>query len=296
MLLSTQTSVMQSALGFKNAVDLFSEVGYDALDFSFTDSELTKDLSDEFFRDLKKYAAEKGLTFNQVHAPFPSSASDEDFTKNRFHEIITSIKHASILGVKNIVVHPCHHIRYADDGAPERLFEINMEFYSRLKPYCEEYGIRVALENMWQRIAPNKISHSTCSRPEEFIKYLDTLNSNCFTACLDIGHMILCCQDPADFIRALGKKRLGALHVHDVDGINDLHTLPYMGICDWDKVVKALAEIGYEGDFTYEADGFYKNKPKELYKQYQITAVQTGRFLIKKAEEYKIKKAEEYKS
>ena len=60
-----------------------------------------------------------------------------------------------------------------------------------------------------------------------------------------------------------------------------------MGICDWDKVVKALAEIGYEGDFTYEADGFYINKPKELYKQYQLTAVQTGRFLIKKAEEYK---------
>ena len=192
MLLSTQTSVMQSALGFKNAVDLFSEAGYDALDFSFTDSELTKDLSDEFFRDLKKYAAERGLTFNQAHAPFPSSAEDEDFTKNRFHEIIAAIKRASILGVKNIVVHPCQHLRYADDGAPERLFEMNMEFYSRLKPYCEEYGIRVALENMWQGIAPNKISHSTCSRPEEFIKYLDTLNSDRFTACLDIGHTILC--------------------------------------------------------------------------------------------------------
>ena len=41
----------------------------------------------------------------------------------------------------------------------------------------------------------------------------------------------------ADF-DALGNKRLLCLHVHDVDGIDDLHTLPYFGITDWDKVME----------------------------------------------------------
>ena len=56
---------------------------------------------------------------------------------------------------------------YADRGVPEKLFGINMEFYRRLIPYCKEYNIRVAVENMWQY--PRTVSHSTCSKPEEFV-------------------------------------------------------------------------------------------------------------------------------
>ena len=120
-----------------------------------------------------------------------------------------------------------------------------------------------------------------------FIKYIDTLDSDCFTACLDVGHAKLCCEDPAAFVKALGKKRLGALHVHDVDGIRDLHTLPYFGMGNWDKFTKALAEIDYEGDFTYESGNFDFGKPKELYTCYEKLAVETGRFLINKINGYK---------
>ena len=291
MHLSIQTDVAQRYFGIKKAIDCLAEAGYDALDFSFFGEEVTKllqsDDNNEFFAELREHAKEKGLVFNQAHAPFPSSYADTAKTEYRFREIVRAMKYAAVMGVKIIVVHPCQHLVYADDGVPEKLFEINMKFYQSLKPYCEEYGIRVALENMWQMLEMNKISHSTCSRPDEFIKYIDTLDSDCFTACLDVGHANLCCEDPADFVKALGKKRLGALHVHDVDGIRDLHTLPYFGMGNWDKFTKALAEIDYEGDFTYESGNFDFGKPKELYTCYEKLAVETGRFLINKINGYK---------
>ncbi len=285
MLLSTQTGTVFAAYGIDKGIELYKEAGYDALDFSFMDpkyysSERTKD----YFEEIRKKSEECGLCFNQAHAPFHSSFADEEATKQRFKDIVKSIEYASYLGIKNIVVHPCQHLEYRTEK--EKLFEINMDFYNRLKPYCEEYGVHVAVENMWQSVG-NKILHSTCSSPEEFIRYIDELNSEWFVACLDLGHSMLVCNEPKDFIRALGSKRLKALHVHDVDGIKDLHTLPYFGIIDWDSVAEALADIGYTGDFTFEADSFLVGKPKELYPQMEKTMVDTGRYIINKFNNYK---------
>lgn len=280
MKLSTTLKTVALTYGIDKAIDILADAGYDFFDFSFHEQfESYCDEKVEFFKELRKKVEAKGMKFNQAHAPFGSSFADEEKTEKRFGEIVRSMERAAVLGAENIIVHPCQHLTYEDDGVPEKLFEINMEFYNRLKPYCEEYGIHVAIENMWQNKGA-KIIHSTCSRPDEFIKYVDSMDSEWFVACLDIGHAMLVCEDPANFVRALGKDRLHALHVHDVDGIRDLHTLPYFGICNWEKIMKALAEIGYEGDLTYEAGCFFNGKPAELYPEYAKLMEKTGRHLI----------------
>lgn len=289
MLLSTQTHVMFRDLDAENAVDIFAASGYDALDFSFFDPNYySEQIGDEYFLKLKEYAKNKGLIFNQAHAPFASSFEDKEETENRFSEIVRSMKYASILGVKNIVVHPCKHLDYSDDKNKELLFEINMDFYKRLEPYCEKYNIRVALENMWRYDCGKKIVHSVCGHKEEFVRYIDSLNSEWFIACLDVGHATLVCEDLSHIIKALGKKRLKALHVHDVDGIVDSHTLPYFGgVVNWEKFTKALFEIGYEGEITLEADNFLASRPLELYPQYASLMADTAKHLIKKIESFK---------
>ena len=78
------------------------------------------------------------------------------------------------------------------------------------------------------------------------------LDSPWITACLDLGHCGLVGQLPQNMIRALGHDRLGSLHIHDNGYKLDEHNLPYMGKIDWDEVTKALGEIDYTGDFTYE--------------------------------------------
>lgn len=258
------------------------------MDFGFFNPRYyAKELDGHFFTELRKKAEDKGLVFNQAHAPFPSSVGKPERDEEIFGDIVRSMKNASLLGAKNIVVHPVQHLVYANDGVPEKLFELNVAFYNRLKPYCEEYGIRVAVENMWQDKVlagrcDTRIGHSTCSTPAEFIRYMDALgDSRCFTACLDLGHTMLVHEKPEEFIRALGHDRLGALHVHDTDGKSDLHTLPYYGgMGYWDRITDALRDIDYVGDLTYEAGNFLEPLPKELYGAASRFMAEMGAYLI----------------
>lgn len=42
------------------------------------------------------------------------------------------------------------------------------------------------------------------------------------------------------------------LHLHDNYGTRDDHSMPYFGTIDWDEIMRALRDIGYEGTFNYE--------------------------------------------
>ena len=57
------------------------------------------------------------------------------------------------------------------------------------------------------------------------------------------------------FIREAGR-RLQALHLHDNDGSDDQHMLPYgRGNIDWQDVFSALKDIRYQGLFNFEIPG-----------------------------------------
>jgi len=203
MRISTTTGPFIKHFSFEETIDMLADVGFEALDFSAAAEEFCTDVHDKYYyEELKKRACDKGVIFNQAHAPHPSSYIDAEKNTERFKALVTSMKNASYLGVETIIVHPAQHLEFHIPGNPEILFEYNMEFYRKLIPYCEEYGIKIATENMWQY--PGTIGHSTCSRPEEFIRYLDELNNDCFVGCLDIGHSMLVKEQPYDFIRALG--------------------------------------------------------------------------------------------
>lgn len=287
MRLVTNTCTPCKQYSIEELVDMMHEAGFDSIDFSFDAAPFNKAEGDEFkawLKTVRERAESKGMRFTQAHAPFPSSDADPVKTEEIFQSIVRSMEHASILGVDIIVVHPIQHLTYIEGDNAEKLFEMNMAFYRRLEPYCKQFGIKVALENMYQVPLRRKTMVSTCGRPAEFNRYLDELNSEWFVGCLDIGHAVLLSEDPANFIRELGKDRLKCLHVHDVDGQNDSHTLPYFGIVNWDSVAAALKEIGYEGEFTYECGYFFSPLPRELYPAAFKMAEATGRHLISKIE------------
>lgn len=283
MLLSTNTADIQRHYSCKETVELCRAAGFTAMDFSFFDEKwYSEDVPDAFFSELREYAEGVGMRYNQAHAPFHSSFPNAQQTEDRFGHIVCALRRAALLDVGCIIVHPVQHLKYADEGVPERLFEMNMEFYGKLIPYCQEFGIRVAVENMWQHHPWPKINHSTCSVPEEMNRYLDGLNSPWITGCLDVGHASLVGQAPDGFVRAMGAERLGALHIHDVNKAEDLHTLPYQGVIDWDALMAALGDIGYRGDLTFECDGYLKKLPPQLYPEALRLLAQIGRHLIDK--------------
>ncbi len=285
MFLSTQTDALVELLGFERAVTLLKNAGYDAYDMTlfqmFTDAEncpLNKPNYRERAQQMRAFADAVGLLCNQAHAPFSSSKGDAQ-DEWRFETIVRSMEIASILGAKCIVVHPKKHLPYSSHK--KELWEMNIAFYKRLLPYCEQFGIKVALENMWHYNHKSEhIADSVCSRPEEFLAYLEALDSRWLVACLDIGHAALTDQDIPAYIRALGKKHLQALHVHDVDYKKDRHTLPYMMDIDWAPVLDALAEIGYEGDLTFEADVFIRKLPAPLLETGVKFMADVGRYMV----------------
>ena len=270
MLISCPTSILEDKLGgLDGAVKLLSETGFDAYDITLCG--MYK--NDEHWANLGSYRDEAlrlrtvsdglGIVCNQAHAPFPTGVGDDEKDKIIFGKIVRSMEVASILGAKIIIVHPIQHLEYAEHI--DELFKMNVEFYKSLIPYCEKFGIKIATENMWQHNKNNRsIVDSTCSRPGEFCDYIDAVGSEWLVGCLDIGHAALVGTNIPNFIRALGKERLQALHIHDVDYIVDSHTLPYTLKIDYDEVAAALAEIGYEGDITFEAMNFFKKFPADV--------------------------------
>lgn len=295
MRLVTTTDVLSRAFGIEKSIDILADAGFDGIDFSaFSSNEYYTDAHPaSYYTELRARAEARGLAFLQAHAPFNSSFPDEARTEQRFHEIVCSMKNVSLLGVKNIVVHPYQHLTFWEEGNPDRLFEMNMAFYRRLLPYAEEYGVRVCTENMYQQEGVI-VQHSACSQPSDMNRYFDEIRHPLFGCCLDVGHTVLVREDPSAFVRAMGARRLSCLHVHDVDGMHDNHTLPYFGAIyewdshmgeyvggvNWERFMQTLAAIGYEGNLTFEADNFMRKLPIECAAEASRCMATVGRYLI----------------
>ncbi len=282
MILSTQTHVLANRLGDAEAIRILGQAGFDALDFSMfnnltqTDHPLSQPGYREYAAKLRQIAADQGIRFNQAHAPFPSCIiGDESYNAQMFPQIVKAIEVAAILGASIVIIHPFS----TSDSLQKK--QLNLDFYQRLQPLCQKYGIKIALENMWgvhpvsRRIIPN-----VCSTGESFAEYLDELDRDCFTGCLDLGHCGLVDLEAADLIRILGHDRLLALHVHDNDFLNDTHTAPFLGKMNWAAITTALADIQYAGDFTFEADTFLTGFPDEFLPTAARFLQEIGRQLI----------------
>ena len=75
--------------------------------------------------------------------------------------------------------------------------------------------------------------------------------------------------------------------VHDTNFKEDNHTLPYTLKINWAEVVKALGEIGYEGDFTFES--FFSHMfPKELSLEAETFQCKVGKHLASEIEKHRV--------
>lgn len=298
MLLSTQTDVIFSVYGEEEGVKILADAGYDAIDYSmfYLSSDqhplVTGDV-EAHAAALRKTAEAAGIRFNQAHAPFPCwRYGDDAYNAKMPDRIIRSVKMAGILGAKAIVVHPIAYTQGfqvpGEDAAEaeKRQMEFNLNYYRSLEPIAKEYGVKVALENMWGHDRRrNYITPNVCSFAVDLARYFDALNSDAFTVCLDLGHCGLVGEEPDAAIRILGN-RLGALHVHDNNYREDSHTIPYAFGCsmNWDAITKALGEINYQGDFTFEADNFLARFGRDALPAATTFMAQLGRTLCAKIE------------
>ena len=294
MELSMNITNLLTRCGLEKSVELYKNAGFTAIDYSLGEMSKVEDspLNGDGYRDeaerVRKLVESGGLIINQTHTPFHFKHwyDEEHYKTVIYPRICRSIEISALLGAKIAVVHPLHYLEF--HGREEEIFQMNMDFYRSLIPLCREYNIQVGIENMWRHDPRRRyITHDTCSTKEEFVRYIDTLDSEYMVATLDIGHVGLPLQDDEawDFIRALGHDRLKSLHVHDNDYRTDSHILPFSGKINWNEVTKALGEINYDGDMTYEVGAVTVNNVPEGFLQTAVNYMgDVGRFLISEIE------------
>ncbi len=255
MKVSVNSKILSTRMSEIDAIKYYAKCGFDAVDLGMLDmwdENCPKNSANyrEYAKELKKVSDGCGVIFNQAHAPMHSSYIDEAKTAKAYDLIKRSIEFSAIVGVKNIIVHPKQHLEYPE--FKDELRQQNIEFYNSILPLCDEFDINILTENMWRTKGTNAILHSVCAPADEFCDYVDMMNHSRFGACLDIGHAYLVGEDIPNMIRMLGH-RIWGLHVHDVARDNDLHTMPFFGsIKNWEEIMKTLAEVGYNGDITFE--------------------------------------------
>ncbi len=283
MKISVQTHTVTDVIGIDAGFAAIRAAGFDAVDLdlalSYNWDDLQKGIKSHNFDDDKIYpyademkaAAEKyGIEFGQAHAPAPLYvARSAESSKNVQNDVRKCVEVCGYVGCPRLVVHPIY------DGSTrfpsltkEQEYKMNMEFYSSLIPLLKEHKVVCCLENMWaQDWKSKKIYASACSDINETIRYIDELNAmageRLFGFCLDVGHLLLVGQDPCYWIECLGD-RLEALHTHDNDGVDDGHTVPYLGCANWDRFVLGLRKIGFKGNLSFETEKFNMLFPKEL--------------------------------
>lgn len=288
MIFSSQTEFLADKYGLERAVDMLIEAGYPAIDISMFNTKacpFTDGYREVAYR-LKAKADAVGVKFIQAHAPF--GGGYDNYLNNLVPLFPKAFEFCSILGIPNIVVHPIMKGHFYGHG--EEHFEMNMKFYRALAPLARTNGVKIAIENMWDRHpVTGRICDHVCADPYELVRYYDTLNDpEVFTVCLDIGHVALCGREPEDAIRIIGHDRLGCIHAHDVDYVDDLHTLPGVAKINWDRVCRALGEIDYVGSFNMEPDNFFKGFMEEHYPCAAKFMADTAKCLANKVDLYRV--------
>lgn len=282
---------------------LIKEAGFDCVDFNM-DEYLTcnmvydnqiNDIFDrpieeiwEDFRPHAEAAAKYGLTFEQMHAPFPMMVKGrEDISDKMCRITVNSMELCARMGGHYIVVHP---VTLAYECSRKEEYDFNIAMYKKLIPAAKRLNLVVCLENMFVEVNQH-LMEGVCSDFRDAAAMIDELNEaageELFGFCFDVGHANILGKNLCQAVVALGD-RLKILHIHDNDGISDLHTMPYTFMrgwsglgTDWDGFLKGLREIQYQGVINFETFRCMLGFPAELHPAVLKLQADMGRYFSK---------------
>lgn len=290
MRLSTSTNILcdrpneQSTISQFDSIRLCAGAGFKILDFCFWDaftsrSPFAGENWEKYLNDIAQTARENGVVFNQSHAviyDFCRPDIDHEFMQSLMKRCVVG---ARMLDIPLLVIHPS--TDYSSACIHKLSKEKNVAYISRLAEFSQKNNVELAIENMWDlNISPRRRYASTA---EELIDLVNTIGE--VGVCWDTEHASLEKQDQGQALRLIGPK-LKATHISDQSGLDNIHILPYLGVSDWDEILKALAMIQYQGDLTYEVHHFLNRMPKDLILPSLRYSISIGTHLIDRFQFY----------
>ena len=287
---------------------LLKEAGFDCADFSLNGYlpnkmvykgqvngifNKTIEELEAFFTPHKEAAKQAGIRIHQMHMPYPLHVPNG---KKEINDYLWNVVAPKSLHVckffecKYIVVHGFKLATYL--GSEELEWTETEKFLRFLAPMAKEMGITLCVENLYNSLG-NHMVEGPCCDVAKVVKRIDALNeefgAEVFGFCLDVGHAHLVGIDIYDFIVRLGR-RLKVLHVHDNDGVRDLHQIPYTftkkkddkDALDWRGFLNGLREIGFDGVINFEASPVVSAFPEEMKADALEFLVKIGKYFVSK--------------
>ncbi|MBQ4087126.1 MAG: sugar phosphate isomerase/epimerase [Clostridia bacterium] len=262
--------MVSDTTGFAEMFEELKRAGFEAVELNLDKKErshhsLSLETTDEELAAIRTMAEEAGLEIASVSSSLYGTLMGDTSCHEELDKILfCHIRLAKKLGVDSILVVPGADIC---GGADIRTaYDTCFSYLNGRKEKIEQEGVYVCLENVW---------NGFFTSPFDMASFIDRLDSPYIKAYYDVGNTVAF-SDTASWIRILGN-RIERIHVKGYKRSSILNTggawvdLPD-GSINWKDVLKALAEIGYDGYFTaevtrtreYENDmEFYKEVAKQ---------------------------------
>lgn len=204
-----------------------------------------KNMSREALRaELAKqyeWAGARNVRLWSMHLPFgyeeDPSSPNETIRLDTLKRNIERIKAADGFGIGKVVIHAS----YEPISAAEREGRIGLlrDSLKKLADEADKHQMQIALEDLPRTCIGNTIA--------EMRRIMDGLDG--VGICCDTNHLLF--DKTEDFISAFGS-RIVTTHISDYDRVNERHWFPGKGINDWNAILKALENTGYQGPALYE--------------------------------------------
>lgn len=209
------------------------------------------------YREILNWSKKYGVDIWSFHLPFTPfeclDISHKALCKKTVDYLSELIKKAADIGADKFIIHASGE-PVLDDERQGRM-EIAKKSLYVLAEVAKTYGGVVVVENL-----PRTCLGKNSAEIKELISAHSSLR-----VCFDTNHLL--CEDAVDFIRNIGDK-IVTTHISDFDFYNERHWLPGEGKLDWQAILRALKEIGYQGPWLYEI-GFAC--PKTIYRDRDLT-------------------------
>lgn len=195
--------------------------------------------------ELVKASKDTGIAvhgvIDSVHWRDTLSHPDEKVRAKGLEALLGALKDAKTVGADTVLLVPGV---VNKDVTYEQCWERSQAEVKKAIPTAEKLGVKIAIEVVWNNFI---------TKPEQLIEYVDSFKSDSVAAYFDCSNMIKYGVPSAEWIRKLGKRMVK----FDFKGYSKAKQWVAIGEGDedWPEILKALAEVGYNGWATAEVSG-----------------------------------------
>ena len=261
---------------------------YDAHLNAFFDADIEE--LERFFTPHKQGAARAGVRIHQMHMPYPifvPQGADEVNAYLWQQVAPKSVRICAFFGCRYLVVHGFKLAR--ELGSEDAEWAQTEKLIHFLAPLARELGVTLCVENLYSGLGRHMLE-GPCCNARKMAARIDRINAQygaeVLGFCLDTGHANLVGIDFLPFLHTLGH-RLKVLHIHDNDGVADLHQIPYTftrtrentSSTDWAGFLQGLRDIRFDGVLSFETAPVLTAFPEELKAQALAFLAQIGAYM-----------------